>query len=198
MGYWGRVRKRALVEARADISLDKPVKIVTGIALPIVGLLTTWLLTGNVTWGGIVGVVLLIVFGLILFISKLFSVPAEMDKERAAELEAMEAKLASRAAKEETVKQLMTFVSQAKAFQRKLPTAEHPTSDEIKRWVREVRNYIKEHIGYALAFKFGDDTGLDMTPNRRLGTSANPRAPKDFALLHRRIQRLSEIIGKFA
>jgi hypothetical protein len=87
MGYWRGVAKRAFWEARGEVRLDTPVRIVTGVVIPIAAGLIVGLTTGSVAWGSVVSVGLLLLVGACLFIQKLFVVPGRMAAEQKAEIE---------------------------------------------------------------------------------------------------------------
>lgn len=97
---------RALEETKADVRLDKPVRIVTGLFAPFMSAGIVWWATQSIAWGGIAGVGVLVAIGLAVFIVKLVTVPLAMANEaneigtknsevQGRKIEAMEAHIAA-------------------------------------------------------------------------------------------------------
>lgn len=93
MGYWATVTKRAFAEARAEVRLDKPVRIVTSVITPLTAGGIVWYFTNNVAWTGIVTAGLLLLVGVCVFLERLASVPVAMAAEQAALLETTRAQI---------------------------------------------------------------------------------------------------------
>jgi hypothetical protein len=92
MGYWGTVTKRAFAEARAEVRLDKPVRIVTSVITPLVAGTVVWYFSGSLAWTGIVTAGLLLLVGVCVFAERLASVPAAMAREQGTAIEELQAK----------------------------------------------------------------------------------------------------------
>jgi hypothetical protein len=92
MGSLSKVAARALREARAEVRLDSPVRVVTGAISPVASGLVVWWITGSPAWGGVVTVSILLLVGLATFATKMFTVPLAMAaaaEARVAELTAL-------------------------------------------------------------------------------------------------------------
>ena len=195
---WQEARRRARAETLDLIRLNDPWRALLTIGVPFIAIAVSWYMTGQVAYTALAAFAASLAFGLFVYMMKILLMPATIAQEERQQRRALEDIQAIRADKDRIARQLMLFVDEAKALKRRLSETDPPTSNEVKGWVKKVRDYIKGEIGYALANKFDDDTGLDMMPTKRIGSGINVRAPKDSALLDRRISRLNEIIDRFA
>jgi hypothetical protein len=117
MGYWGKVTKRAVKQALGEVRWDSPVRVVTGICVPLATILILYRTTRDISWSGLV--TLALVFGVFLFVFavNLFKIPAAMDREASIALAALEDALAA----EQAARQ---------------PKPRDPLQDELTNWVR--------------------------------------------------------------
>jgi hypothetical protein len=86
MGRSSVVASRAWREALAEVRLDSPVRVVTGIISPLASGLVVWWITGSPAWGGVVSASILLLVGLAVFATKMFTVPLAMANEADAKL----------------------------------------------------------------------------------------------------------------
>ena len=75
---------RAWTETRADVRLDKPVRIVLALIAPAISALIVWSVTGSVSWTTVAGIGVFASIVAILFLTKLVTVPLAMANEASA------------------------------------------------------------------------------------------------------------------
>ena len=81
---------RALQEARSEVRLVSAANLVTNIAVPVISGIIVGYATGSFAWGGIASVGLVILTGIAIFVSKMFTIPGKVEAESRAEAKRIE------------------------------------------------------------------------------------------------------------
>lgn len=76
-----RISALALTETLAEIRVDKPVRVIMSLIVPIFSIVVVFRETRSISWSGIVGLVALLIIAVVLFAIKLITVPIRLINE---------------------------------------------------------------------------------------------------------------------
>lgn len=200
-GYWSRVARRAFAETLVAFRLDSPSKVAASVLAASLGVGAIWLVGGfddairsqTLKWlYGAAGIIF--AFPIILLI-RLLTAPADMDREAAAQLAALQATQDGQTKRLEKRDSLAYFLDAGnELFLAKISTTEEFDSwlGRVKAWHETVCAYLDKNISKADRIAFQHAPGLSLSYSRKF----SPEHENALNWLRHHLDRLTIIMDR--